>query len=324
MGQEDRHLAGAQCGTQLFDLGSGVAEDKTLFAAMQGCDEFRRVVEGPNVVQFDLARRTGNLFGGGLPIAAHRLERRQRHPWSDDAPCAGLHARALQPVQQLIRIADGRGQTDALDGPPGDLFEPFQYGQQVPAPVVAGKSVHFIDNHGPYAPQQACVVGLDADQHRLERLGRGQQDIGGLGSNALPLRLLGVAVPEGGTSSQPLGVRVDAADEVVEKCFERAEVEHRGAGPLLFCHGRQQGKQAASVLPPAVGASSTASSPSMSGVIAARWSGRRSDQPRVLTMWCRTTGSSLSSTSAPSVSGELSASAITAPVRCRRRIPNRR
>lgn len=122
------------------------------------------------------------------------------------------------------------------------MFEPFQYGQQVPAPVVAGKSVHFIDNHGPYAPQQACVVGLDADQHRLERLGRGQQDIGGLGSNALPLRLLGVAVPEGGTSSQPLGVRVDAADEVVEKCFERAEVEHRGAGPLLFCHGRQQGE----------------------------------------------------------------------------------
>ena len=50
------------------------------------------------------------------------------------------------------------------------------------------------------------------------------------------------------------------------------------------------GNIAASVLPPAVGASSRQSSPARTGSTAASCSGRRPGQPSVLTMWCWSTG----------------------------------
>src|ERR1039457_1515878 len=55
------------------------------------------------------------------------------------------------------------------------------------------------------------------------------------------------------------------------------------------------GKIAASVLPPAVGASSKTSAPSSTGPAASSCSARSDRQPSVLTMWCTTTGCSRSS-----------------------------
>src|SRR5580704_5205553 len=55
------------------------------------------------------------------------------------------------------------------------------------------------------------------------------------------------------------------------------------------------GKIAASVLPPAVGARSSASAPSSTGPTAWSCSARSDCQPKVLTMWCTTTGCSRSS-----------------------------
>src|ERR1700677_1189250 len=55
------------------------------------------------------------------------------------------------------------------------------------------------------------------------------------------------------------------------------------------------GKTAASVLPPAVGARSRASAPSSTGSAAWSCNARSERQPRVLTMWCTTTGCSRSS-----------------------------
>src|ERR1022692_974304 len=52
------------------------------------------------------------------------------------------------------------------------------------------------------------------------------------------------------------------------------------------------GKIAASVLPPAVGASSKTSAPSSTGPAASSCSARSDRQPSVLTMWCTTTGCS--------------------------------
>jgi hypothetical protein len=86
------------------------------------------------------------------------------------------------------------------------------------------------------------VVGLDADQHRFERLGRGQQNVRRLGADALPLRLLGVAVPERRPTPEPLGVRVDTVDQVVEERLERAKVQDGRACPHLLGHRRQQGE----------------------------------------------------------------------------------
>ncbi len=154
---------------------------------MQGRDELGGVVEGAYVVEFHLACRAGGLFGGGAPVAACGLGLGMLHSRGNDLPRAACGFRALQPAQQLLRIADGRGQADALDTAPGDPFETLQYGQQVPAPVVSREGVHLVDDDGAYGAQQARVVGLDADQHRFERLGRGQQDIRCFRADALPL-----------------------------------------------------------------------------------------------------------------------------------------
>src|SRR6266571_930903 len=55
------------------------------------------------------------------------------------------------------------------------------------------------------------------------------------------------------------------------------------------------GNIAASVLPPAVGASSSASAPSSTGPTAWSCNGCSDCQPRLFTMWCTTTGCSRSS-----------------------------
>src|SRR5699024_5591936 len=67
----------------------------------------------------------------------------------------------------------------------------------------------------------------------------------------------------------------------------------------------RRGKVAASVFPPAVGASRIASSPATRGATDASCNGRSPGQPRVLTMWCCTEGVSASSPVSGSVIAEV-------------------
>ena len=81
-------------------------------------------------------------------------------------------------------------------GRPTRRGQPFEHGEQVPAAVVAGEGVDLVDDDGAQAGEERPVVDVGADQHRLERLRRGQQDVGRLAQDALAVAGADVAVPE--------------------------------------------------------------------------------------------------------------------------------
>lgn len=99
----------------------------------------------------------------------------------------------------------------------GQQLQAFQYGEQVPAAVVPCEGVHLVDDDSSYASQHVGVVGLDADQHRFERLRGGEQEVGGLGADTATYGLSGVAMPQSGSAAQPLGVAVDPVYQVVQE-----------------------------------------------------------------------------------------------------------
>ena len=53
-----------------------------------------------------------------------------------------------EPIEDLLGVANGRGQANALDILPGQMCDTRPDGQEVPAPVVARKGVQLIDDHG--------------------------------------------------------------------------------------------------------------------------------------------------------------------------------
>lgn len=108
MGQEDGHLTRAQRRTQLLDLAARVAEDEPLLSSVQRRDEFGGVVEGADVVELHFARRPVGRLGDRFVTASAAVGGRQVHSRGDDLTFAAADARALQPVQQLGRVADGR------------------------------------------------------------------------------------------------------------------------------------------------------------------------------------------------------------------------
>jgi hypothetical protein len=53
-----------------------------------------------------------------------------------------------EPVQQFIRVAHRRRQPDPLNRLPGIRLDPLDHGAQMPAAVVAGKRMQFVnDDH---------------------------------------------------------------------------------------------------------------------------------------------------------------------------------
>ncbi|KQX92688.1 hypothetical protein JOF59_000973 [Streptomyces clavifer] len=93
---------------------------------------------------------------------------------------------ALEPGQQVVGIPDGGGQADPLERAPGDACEPFQYGQQMPASVVTGEGVDFVDDDAVQAAEEGAVVDMGTHQHGFQRFRGGEQDVGPLGQDAAP------------------------------------------------------------------------------------------------------------------------------------------
>ena len=66
-----------------------------------------------------------------------------------------------------------------------------------------------------------------ADEHRLQRLGRGEQQVRRVGEDGLAAGGGGVAVPERDPAARPAAVDLQARQQVVEQRLERAQVERR-------------------------------------------------------------------------------------------------
>ena len=142
--------------------------------------------------------------------------------------------------QQVGGIADGGRQADPLDGPPGHPGQPLQHRQQMPAAVVTGEGVHLVDDDRPQVGEQAAVLDLEADQHRFQRLRRGQQHVRRFPQDPLPRRRGDVAVPDRDPASQPPRVGFQPGQQVVQQRLERADVDDRDARPALRVHRGQQ------------------------------------------------------------------------------------
>ena len=160
-------------------------------------------------------------------------------PRCDDDPGALPGGRSLQPRQQLGRVADGRRQPDPLERAARDARQPFEDGEQVPAPVPGAEGMHLVHDHGPQVGEQPPVVDAGADEHRLKRLRRGEQQVGRVGEHGLAAGRRGVAVPERDPAASPGAVDLEARQQVVEQRLQRAQVDHRQAGPALGGHPGQ-------------------------------------------------------------------------------------
>jgi hypothetical protein len=94
---------------------------------VQRRDHFGRILQAADVIEHDL----------GLGLGAWRQHHLPRSLGS-----------SLDPAQDLVRVADGRRQADALHVCAAEARETFQHGREVRAAVLARKSMNFVDDHG--------------------------------------------------------------------------------------------------------------------------------------------------------------------------------
>ena len=124
----------------------------------------------------------------------------------------------------------------------------------------------FVDDDGPDGPEEPLVVDSSRHKHGLKRFRGRQQDVGRISEHAPTLGLPNVAVPQPGRPSEPGAIGAHARVKVVQ---ERTKWRHVEDGQCLTSRSStisdSSGKIAASVLPPAVGATRTQSVPALTG-----------------------------------------------------------
>lgn len=104
--------------------------------------------------------------------------------------------------------------------PAADL-ESTPAGNFVPQP---SEGVGLVDHHHPDVREPPVVGDAGGDQHRLERLRCGEQDVGRLREHSLALRLPDVAVPEADAAAHHRTVAVEPLVEVVQQRPQGADV----------------------------------------------------------------------------------------------------
>ena len=159
--------------------------------------------------------------------------------------------------------------------------------QQMPAPVVAGERMKFVDDDGLDVLEELPVVDLGRHQNGFEGFGRREQAVGRIGDDS-PLVALGrVPVPASRPSSDQVEVSLEPLFLVVQQGPDRADVKDRQAVPGLGEHlrnDREEGRLGLAacgrgeddeVRPVEIRIDRQTPAPSRSSL-----------QPRELTMWC--------------------------------------
>ncbi len=101
-------------------------------------------------------------------------------------------------------------------------------------PAVAGaERVDLVHDDGLQPGEQPVVIDVDADQHGLKRLGRGEQEVRRVSQHGPPARAGGVAMPERYPPARPAAIGLQSRQQIVEQRLQRAQVEHRQPGPVL-------------------------------------------------------------------------------------------
>ena len=110
----------------------------------------------------------------------------------------------------------------------------------MPAPVVAGEGVQLVDHHRLQIPEQHARLRPARDEQHLDRLGRGQQQIGRLPHDPPPAGGADVAVPAVDPPPERIGAGAQPRLQVVQQRLDRADVEHAQPAPPAVEHPRQQ------------------------------------------------------------------------------------
>ena len=158
VGDECPSAGSMELGGQRFDTSTAVAEHQSLFATIERGHHLGRVADAPDVVE----------LGGRRPA---RVAARSNHPaWS-------RRVRG-KPLEECVRVADGRGKTQTLDLTSGEAADPLQDREQMPAAIVTGERVQLVDDDGLEIAEKHTRFRAGRDEHDLDRLGCGQQHIG--------------------------------------------------------------------------------------------------------------------------------------------------
>jgi hypothetical protein len=192
---------------------AAVDEHEPFLTAVQPRHDGGRVVEAPDVVDHHV----------GMPDEASRRV-------DDVAPAAFT---GCQPREQGVRVADRGGEPDALQRAPREVFEPCQYGEQVPAAVVTREGVDLVDDRRPQVAEEDADVDAGGDEDRLKRLRRGEQHVRWLGDKPAPCRVPDVAVPQADPVAGEAHIPLQAGQEVVQQRPERTQIERAERLPAL-------------------------------------------------------------------------------------------
>ena len=80
------------------------------------------------------------------------------------------------------------------------------------------------------------MVRLLRDQHDFQRLGGGQQKIRRVQPDAISRAFRHIAMPQPYSATDQRAVLLEAWLEIVQQRFDRAQVQHTEAAPVLMEH----------------------------------------------------------------------------------------
>ena len=188
-----------------------------------------------------LAERRRRIAGRAHVVDRHDdldLERLAHAGIDDLHPARRLADEAAQEPRRLLERALRGGQPDALRRLVGDLLEPLEREREMGAALGGRHRVDLVDDHGLDALQR---LACRRREHQVERLGRGDQEVGRAADELLALVGRRVAGAHrdlgcGERHADPLGREADAGErraevllDVEREGAQRRDVEHAGA-----------------------------------------------------------------------------------------------
>ena len=216
---EDLDAGASQRVRDLLGLRSTLDEDEALLAAGELPDARRGLADVGAEIQAKVA----------VCLRTRRIDQPERSL-----------ARALEPLADDLRVADGGREADALNVAAAHRDQALEQAREVRSAIVGGERVHLVDDDGGEAFEDGARVGAGADHHDLERLGRGHQNVRRRLAEALLARVAHVAVPLEDLEPDHPRVRLKPLLLVVEERANRADVEHRDGLEVLRQDAREQ------------------------------------------------------------------------------------
>ena len=207
---------------QFFHATSAITKHQPLLAAMKPGNDQGGVFQAADEIESDLRCLVG----------AER--RRHNLPFASAMPGG--------PSQQAVRIAHGCRQADSLKLPTCEVSDSFENGEQMPAAVAASEGMDLINDHGARRREHLPPERIDRDEHSLQRLRRGEENVGRCVTDVVFPTAGDVSVPHLATASQERCVMAEALLKVVQERLERADINDTERAPFLVDHPRENRK----------------------------------------------------------------------------------